>query len=176
MFAHIAGQAKNKQVFVFWCQRVRLKDIKIKRARMKHALSQPVSGDAYCNASSVRLMRSSCAALDSMSGDGDDGMLHRSELGEVQCRDRMKSCPMLLVLCLGKSQPLHPFSYLTFTLDASRQRSTPSCIYIYASLRKLLIVSVQSKSKRDATGFDLIACPLPPSKESRKAFPNKERT
>ena len=53
----------------------------------------------------------------------------------------------------SESQPLHPFSYLTFTLDASRQRSTPSCIYIYASLRKLLIVSVQSKSKRDATGF-----------------------
>ena len=52
------------------------------------------------------------------------------------------------------SKPLHPFSYLTFTLDASRQRSTPSCIHIYASLRKLLIISVQSKSQRDATGFD----------------------
>ena len=52
------------------------------------------------------------------------------------------------------SKTLHPFSYLTFTLDASRQRSTPSCIYIYASLRKLLIVSVQSKSKKDAKGFD----------------------
>ena len=36
-----------------------------------------------------------------LSGDGDDGIFHRSKLGEFQCRDRMKSCPMLLVLYCG---------------------------------------------------------------------------
>ncbi len=45
-----------------------------------------------------------------MSGDGNDGIFHHSELEETQCRDRMKSCPMLLALCCGKLQPLHPFS------------------------------------------------------------------
>ena len=68
-------------------------------------------------------------------------------------KTRFVSTSAIIFMRQKKSKPLHPFSYLTFTLDASRQRSTPSCIYIYASLRKLLIVSVQSKSKRDATGF-----------------------
>ena len=78
-------------------------------------------------------------------------------LVDCRCACALHAHNPMEIRLLGQAssiRPLHPFSYLTFTLDASRQRSTPSCIYIYASLRKLLIVSVQSKSKRDATGFD----------------------
>ena len=61
----------------------------------------------------------------------------RKDARNIACRAcspcRNVSIEMFFVVIresMMTSKPLHPFSYLTFTLDASRQRSTPSCIYI----------------------------------------------
>ena len=54
------------------------------------------------------------------------------------------------------SKPLHPFSYLTFTLDASRQRSTPSCIYI-CFLTEAIRSKCSEQIEKGCYRLDLIA-------------------
>lgn len=44
-----------------------------------------------------------------LSAQGTRVPSHHSQPEEIQCRGRIKSCPLLLVLCYGKSSPYIPF-------------------------------------------------------------------